>query len=110
MWNPKTKSLKINEDKKAILVQDMAALQQFQQHLPNPDSVIRFHFMETNKPDLQVIPWKLELGLRLDAIHEVVHQLCHNAVGQLICWGVRPNGLQQSKLAEQLQNALTHGW
>ena len=108
MWNPKAKALEINGDKKAISMQDMASLlQQLQQHL-SPDSVIRFHAMKSAKPDLQVIPWKLELNVRMDAFHQVVHQLCHNAVWQLVCCRVRPNGLQQSKLAEELQKTLKH--
>lgn len=60
--------------------------------------IVRFHSLEN------VIPWKLDVDVKC---HEVLlKKLAQSSLWQLVSLRIKQHSLQQSKLADQLQQAL----
>ena len=106
-WNPKLKKTEISSEP-STPVQDMRArLQRIQQAFLESTNLIRFHSLKSTKVDENspntVIPWKLQLSARNDALMIEVRSLVNSSIWLLIAGRLRIHSFQRSGLAQDLQ-------
>ena len=106
-WNPKLKKTEISAEP-STSPQDMGArLQRIQQAFKEPTNLIRFHSLKSTKVDENapntVIPWKLQLSTRNDALMVEVRSLVNSSIWLLVAGRLRIHSFQRSGLAQELQ-------
>lgn len=107
-WNNQKKNYQI-ANKKAIGMKQMLDLcQELQELFLNPVLVSKFHALQ-NKPDSQIVPWRLQLHLRLDTAYEILTNLSHNGVWALLGTQLKPHLQSQSPLVMALQGMMGKG-
>ena len=69
-------------------------------------TIVRFHSLRPPNSQEQVIPWKLDVDVKCHEVHALIKKLAQSSLWQLVSVRIKPHSLQQSKLADQLQQAL----
>eukprot|EP00435_Cladocopium_sp_Y103_P046324 s1590_g13.t1 len=107
-WCPQSKMNKIGP-KKAIGMQQMLNLcQELLEHFRNPEVIVKFHSLRDTQ-DNPIVPWRLQMNMRLDDPYNLMCHLCYNSMWTLIGTQLKPHLQHQSPMATALQNMLGKG-
>ena len=111
-WNPKLKKTEISSEPSTPVQEMKARLQRIQQAFLESANLIRFHSLKSTKGDENspntVIPWKLQLSARNDALMIEVRSLVNSSIWLLIAGRLRIHSFQRSGLAQDLQRQAFH--
>lgn len=69
------------------------------------ENVIRFNSMASPKAKGETFPWRLQVPMRNDQLMVLLRSLCHHSVWLLVAGRLKPQGLQRSRLAQDLHDA-----
>ena len=69
------------------------------------ENIIRFNSMASPNSKGETFPWRLQVPMRNDQLMVLLRSLCHHSVWLLVAGRLKPQGLQRSRLVQDLQEA-----
>ena len=107
-WDPDHKKMKISAEK-PITMQKMQKLAEELVELATQEiELTRFKCLKLQEMELtsaKISPWLIQLSLRQDRLHELLHLLTGNSVWMLNQGRLRPHHAKQNQLATALSKA-----
>lgn len=105
-WDAKRKKTVVDTQPAMKSIEMEARLKQLQELLSHPSNVIRFHALMNLSQQKEVVPWRLQVCTRDNALRDLMEALMTSSIWLLIGARVRPHSMQRSKLAQDLQEFL----
>lgn len=105
-WDAKRKKTVVDTQPAMKSIEMEARLKQLQELLSHPSNVIRFHALMNLSQQKEVVPWRLQVCTRDNALRDLMEALMTSSIWLLIGARVRPHSMQRSKLAQDLQDFL----
>lgn len=104
-WDPSQKMLVVDKKKSIQMPKMLEHVTELMEDFTDPNLVIRFHSLASNQ-DQKILPWRLQLNLRMDRAYELLRELCHSSIWLLAGLSLKAHTPHQSALAKSLQTLL----
>ena len=109
-WNPKERKICVMDKPPLSMTCVQRLLEELVELLADPQAVVRFKCLKTSdleNSQVKVLPWMLQIGMRHQRLHALLHQLVASSVWSLILGRLRPHTVRENPLASNLARAST---
>lgn len=104
-WDATQKKLLVDKKKAVSMAKMLQHMQELIEDFKEPTLVVRFQGLATSSQQ-PIIPWKLQLNMRMDRAYDSLHTLTHNAVWLLAGTSLKTHTTQPSQLTRHIQGML----
>lgn len=106
MWDRTQEKLIPSTDPQPLSRQEVEhKLKALRSAMDQTENVIRFNSMASQNSKGETFPWRLQVPMRNDQLMVLLRSLCHHSVWLLVAGRLKPQGLQRSRLVQELQEA-----